>query len=66
MRSVAKDVDTLFVDNARLLREFVALGSDCYFFLLVAVRALTSLMQGKTMATWGYAAQLVSSFLPCT
>ena len=30
----AKDVDTLFVDNARLLREFVALGSDCYFFII--------------------------------
>ena len=30
----AKDVDTLFVDNARLLREFAALGSDCYFFII--------------------------------
>ena len=30
----AKDVDNLFVDNARLLREFVALGSDCHFFVI--------------------------------
>ena len=29
-----EDVDTLFVDNARLLREFVALGPDCHFFII--------------------------------
>ena len=30
----AKDVDNLFVDNARLLREFAALCSDCHFFVI--------------------------------
>ena len=30
----ANDVDHLFVDNARLLREFVALGADCHFFVI--------------------------------
>ena len=30
----AKDVDNLFVDNARLLREFTALCSDCHFFVI--------------------------------
>ena len=30
----AKDVDNLFVDNARLLREFAALCSDCHLFVI--------------------------------
>ena len=30
----ATDVDNLFVDNARLLREFTALCSDCHFFVI--------------------------------
>ena len=30
----AKDVDDLFVDNARLLREFAALCADCHFFVI--------------------------------
>lgn len=30
----AIDVDHLFVANARLLREFVALGADCHFFVI--------------------------------
>ena len=37
----ANDVDHLFTNNARLLREFVALCSDCNFLLLEAARALT-------------------------
>ena len=30
----ANHVDHLFVDNARLLRDFVALGADCHFFVI--------------------------------
>ena len=30
----ANDVDNLFIDNARLLREFAALCSDCHFFVI--------------------------------
>ena len=60
----AKDVDTLFVDHARLLREFVALGSDCHFFI-IGGSPCTDLTQERTMVILGYVGQPASYFSPC-